>query len=217
MIGSRCPEEAAQVRTESCRYAEVRGVLFPDALAAAQAGEEWGFAALYRDFAPGVLGFLRGRVANEAEDVASSVWLEVARSIGRFVGDEAGFRAWLFTIVRRRMMNEYRRRSRDWSDPRDPSVLPPIAAPDSPEREVLAELAASDATALISSVLPELQAEVILLRVVAGLPVDEVAQVLDLAPGHVRVLSHRGLKTLAEHFAREVVTHGPGPGISEVP
>ena len=101
----------------------MRGVQFPDALTAAQAGEEWAFAALYRDFAPAVLGFLRGRVPNEAEDVASSVWLEVARSIGRFMGDEAGFRAWLFTIVRRRMMNEFRRRRRDWSEPQDPAVL----------------------------------------------------------------------------------------------
>lgn len=195
----------------------MRGDQFADVLAAAQAGEEWGFAALYREFAPGVVGFLRGRVPTEAEDVASSVWLEVARSIGRFVGDEAGFRAWLYTIVRRRMMNEYRRHTRDWTDPRDPAVLPPITAPDDPEREVLAAMAASDAAALISSVLPELQAEVILLRVVADLPVEEVSQVLDIAPGHVRVLSHRALKTLAEYFSREVVTHTPGPGISELP
>ena len=195
----------------------MRGDQFADVLAAAQAGEESGFAALYGIFAPGVVGFLRGRVPTEAEDVASSVWLEVARSIGRFVGDEAGFRAWLYTIVRRRMMNEFRRHARDWTDPRDPAVLPLIAARDDPEHEVLAAMTASDAAALISSVLPELQAEVILLRIVADLPVEEVSQVLDIAPGHVRVLSHRGLKTLAAYFAREAVTHTPGPGISELP
>lgn len=195
----------------------MRSAPFPEILAAAQSGEEAAFASLYREFAPGVLGFLRGRVAHDPEDVASAVWLEVARSIGRFVGDESGFRAWLFTIVRRRMMNEYRRRSRDWSQPGDLDQVATPVAPDEPEREVLADLAASDATALISSLLPDLQADVILLRVVAELPVAEVAQVLDLAPGHVRVLSHRGLKTLAEHFAREAVTQMPGSGISEVP
>ena len=71
----------------------MRGDEFAEALAAAQVGEEGGFAVLYRGFAPAVLGFLRGRVGAEAEDVASAVWLEVARSIGRFVGDESGFRA----------------------------------------------------------------------------------------------------------------------------
>ena len=195
----------------------MRGDEFGDALAAAQAGEEVGFADLYREFAPGVLGFLRGRVPREAEDVAASVWLDVAQSIGRFVGDDKGFRAWLFTIVRRRMLNEFRRQGRDHSSPHDPTVMPTSASNDSPEGEVLARLDAAEALALIGSVLPPLQADVVLMRVVAGLPVDEIADVLDLAPGHIRVLSHRGLKTLAEHFSRDAVTHGPGPGISEVP
>lgn len=195
----------------------MRGDQFADVLAAAQAGEESGFAALYQDFAPAVLGFLRGRVPHEAEDVAASVWFDVARGVGRFVGDEKGFRAWLFTIVRRRMLNEFRRRGRDWSDPFDPAVLPTTVSAPSPEGEVLDQLDAAAAAALIGSILPPVQAEVILMRVVAGLPVDEIAQVLDLAPGHIRVLSHRGLKTLAEHLSRRAVTHGPGPGISEVP
>ena len=195
----------------------MRGDEFGIALAAAQAGEEVGFAVLYREFAPGVVGFLRGRVPREAEDVASTVWLDVAQSIGRFVGDEKGFRAWLFTIVRRRMLNEFRRQSRDHSEPHDPSIMPSPVSVGSPEGEVIAQLDAAEALALIGSVLPPLQADVVLMRVVAGLPVDEIAEVLDLAPGHIRVLSHRGLKTLAEHFSRQAVTHGRGPGISEVP
>ena len=194
----------------------MRGDEFAEALAAAQVGEEWGFAALYRDFAPAVLGFLRGRVGADAEDVASAVWLEVARSVGRFVGDESGFRAWLFTIVRRRMMNEYRRKSRDFTEYTDPAQLPTQLSADDPERAVVAEMSAAGAIALIGTVLPELQGEVILLRVVSQLSVDEIAEVLDLAPGHVRVLSHRGLKTLAEHFSRPGVTHAAEPGISEV-
>ena len=193
------------------------GIGFGDVLAAAQAGEEAGFADLYRDFAPGVLGFLRGRVPREAEDVAASVWLDVAQSIGRFVGDEKGFRAWLFTIVRRRMLNEFRRQGRDHSSPHDPMLMPTTASITTPEGEVLAHLDSVEALALIGSVLPPLQVDVVLMRVIAGMPVDEIADVLDLAPGHIRVLSHRGLKTLAEHFSRDAVTHGPGPGISEVP
>lgn len=183
----------------------------------AQAGEEAGFSALYREFAPSVLGFLRGRVAGEAEDVAASVWLDVARNIAGFAGDEAGFRAWLFTIVRRRMMNEFRRRSRDLSDATDPERLPAVAATDNPERRVVEDAATADAIELIGSVLPELQGEVILMRVVAQLSVDDVARILGLTSGHVRVLSHRGLQTLAQHFARDVVTPTLGPGISEVP
>ncbi|MFZ4586113.1 MAG: sigma factor-like helix-turn-helix DNA-binding protein [Acidimicrobiia bacterium] len=43
----------------------------------------------------------------------------------------------------------------------------------------------------------EAQAEVILLRVVAGLDVNEVAAIVDRSPGAVRVLQHRGLQALA--------------------
>ena len=195
----------------------MRGEGFVAALAAAQAGEEAGFAALYHEFAPSVLGFLRGRVAGEAEDVAASVWLDVARSVNRFVGEEVGFRAWLFTIVRRRMMNEFRRRSRDRTVATDPARLPDAIALDDPAQHVVDGSASVEAVALIGSVLPELQGDVVLLRVVAQLPVEDVARILNLTPGHVRVLSHRGLQTLAQHFSRDGVTPSVGPGISEVP
>ena len=49
--------------------------------------------------------------------------------------------------------------------------------------------------------LPPDMAEAVLLRVVADLAVDEVAQVMGRREGHVRVLVHRGLRKLAEELA----------------
>jgi RNA polymerase sigma-70 factor, ECF subfamily len=49
--------------------------------------------------------------------------------------------------------------------------------------------------------LPPDQAEVILLRVVAGLDLDEVAGVVRKRPGNVRVLQHRGLRRLAQRLS----------------
>ena len=54
--------------------------------------------------------------------------------------------------------------------------------------------------------LPADQAEVILLRTIAGLDVAQVAEVMGRRPGTVRVLQHRGLRRLAEVFSPEVVT-----------
>jgi RNA polymerase sigma-70 factor, ECF subfamily len=48
--------------------------------------------------------------------------------------------------------------------------------------------------------LPHDQAEVVLLRVVAGLGVEQVARLLGKRPGAVRVLAHRGLRRLAERL-----------------
>ncbi len=64
--------------------------------------------------------------------------------------------------------------------------------------------------------LPHDQAEVVLLRVVAGLDVEQVARVVGKRPGAVRVLAHRGLRRLAERLerdqGREGLFGGPSKG-----
>jgi RNA polymerase sigma-70 factor, ECF subfamily len=190
---------------------------FDQALAGARAGEEWAWDLLHRWLAPSILGFLRGRIPSEAEDLAASVWMEAARGLAGFEGDEAGFRAWMFTIARRRMLNERRRQARRPVELYPVDDLPVAATAADPADEVAERAAGAAAVDLIREVLPELQGEVVLLRVVAELPVNDIAALLDLAPGHVRVLAHRGLAKLAEHFSRVPVTPGSDPGISEVP
>jgi RNA polymerase sigma-70 factor (ECF subfamily) len=55
----------------------------------------------------------------------------------------------------------------------------------------------TEAALQLIATLPPDQAEAVLLRVVGGLDVDRVAAIMGKRPGHVRVLSHRGLKRLA--------------------
>jgi RNA polymerase sigma-70 factor (ECF subfamily) len=54
--------------------------------------------------------------------------------------------------------------------------------------------------------LPPLQAEVIMLRVVAGLDPEAVASLLGRSAGAVRVASHRGLRRMAGMLAEAGVT-----------
>jgi RNA polymerase sigma-70 factor (ECF subfamily) len=58
-------------------------------------------------------------------------------------------------------------------------------------------LGTAAAIALVSG-LPRQQAEVILLRVVAGLDTESAARLLGKSPGAVRVAAHRGLRRLAQ-------------------
>ena len=51
-----------------------------------------------------------------------------------------------------------------------------------------------------------LQAEVIALRVRAGLDVEAVARLVGRSPGAVRVAAHRGLRRLAQILVRQGVT-----------
>jgi len=54
--------------------------------------------------------------------------------------------------------------------------------------------------------LPPLQAEVLMLRLVAGLPSDVVAELVGSTPGAVRVAAHRGLKRVSQELAAVGVT-----------
>src|SRR5207302_10116264 len=113
-----------------------------------------------------------------------------------FEGDEAGFAAWLFTIARRRLADHRRTAARR---------LPPLLgvdlddrpAADDPEASAVDSISAEEAARLLTRLTPD-QAEVITLRVLGGLDVAQVADVIGRSPGAVRVLQHRGLRRLAE-------------------
>jgi RNA polymerase sigma-70 factor (ECF subfamily) len=55
----------------------------------------------------------------------------------------------------------------------------------------------------------------VLLRVVAGLGVEQVARIVGKRPGAVRVLAHRGLRRLAERLEQEQQREGPSKGLSK--
>jgi RNA polymerase sigma-70 factor (ECF subfamily) len=85
--------------------------------------------------------------------------------------------------------------------------MPPARLPVSQDAAEVAieRLDTRSAVALVAA-LPALQAEVILLRVVAGLDTETVARMVGRSPGAVRVAAHRGLRRLAQILAETGVT-----------
>jgi RNA polymerase sigma-70 factor (ECF subfamily) len=183
----------------------VIGQEFENVLAAAQEGSEPAFSRLWRDCNPALLRYLRVIAPETAEDVAAETWLRVVRGLAAFRGDEQGWRAWLFTTARRRAIDETRRRSRRAETGLEEAV--PGRMPLSPDAADLAieNLDTRSALALVAR-LPSHQAEVILLRVVAGLDTETVARLVGRSPGAVRVAAHRGLRRMAGLLAEEGVT-----------
>ena len=90
------------------------------AVAAARRGDADAFRVLYRDIQPRLLRYLRALVGEDAEDVASETWLQVARDLGGFQGGYDGFRGWVVTVGRHRALDHLRREGR-----RAPAVLVP--------------------------------------------------------------------------------------------
>lgn len=181
-----------------CRL--VLGPEFRDILRAAAHGDETAFARLWRDNQPSLLRYLRVVTGDTAEDVASEVWLEVARRLTRFRGGEGEFRAWLFTTARRRVIDLRRYAARH---PvvltEDPGDLDGRAADDT-ATAALERMSTDAALELIAS-LPRDQAEIIVLRVIASLDAAQVGRIVGKRPGAVRVAAHRGLRTLAARLS----------------
>jgi RNA polymerase sigma-70 factor (ECF subfamily) len=177
------------------------------AVARAQDGDETAFAIAYRIVQPGLLGYLRGLVGDDAEDVASDAWLEIARDLGRFKGDGAGFRGWTATIARHRALDHLRRlRVRPRSGVFDQEVLN-VPGPHTTHDQALESLSTARALELVRE-LPQDQAEAVLLRVVVGLDGPAAARVLGKRPGAVRTAAHRGLKRLARRLGVEGAAEG---------
>jgi RNA polymerase sigma-70 factor (ECF subfamily) len=183
----------------------VIGAAFSITLASAQGGDEIAFACLFRDVQPVLLRYLRV-ITPDAEDVAGDTWLQVVKSLPGFRGGEEAFRAWLFTIARHRAVDAGRSRSRRPDVPMAATeTLEQRAAPDAAD-EALEAISTRWAVELIRS-LPREHAEIIMLRVVAGLEAADVARIVGKTPGAVRVTAHRALRRLAELAERAGVTH----------
>ena len=56
---------------------------FDAVLRAAQRGDEWAVAVLYRDVRPGLARFLEAREPRAAQDLEGEVWLAVAQGLAR--------------------------------------------------------------------------------------------------------------------------------------
>jgi RNA polymerase sigma-70 factor, ECF subfamily len=185
--------------------ASVIGEEFAAVLAAAQDGYEAAFSVLWRDANPALLRYLRVAAPDAAEDVAAETWVQVVRGLSGFRGDERAWRSWLFTTARRRAIDESRRRSRH-----PVASLAELTGAREPRTEDAAGLAMENlgTAAAIAAIaaLPPLQAEVILLRVLAGLDTEAVARMVGRSPGAVRVAAHRGLRRLAQTLATTGVT-----------
>lgn len=181
------------------------GEQFDSVLQAARSRAGWALSALYTDLHPRVLRYLWASEPNEGEDLASEVWIDVAEGLGRFKGNEHDFRRWVFTIARRRLIDLRRQRGRRRTDLATTETLDGHPASADVESEAIANLTAGAALARLG-ILPPDQAEVVLLRVLGGFSVKEVASMMGKPQGTVKVLQHRALARLAANLVPEDVT-----------
>lgn len=181
---------------------------FESVLARAREGHGDAWERLYGNLAGRIAGYLRVQGAREPEDITSEVFLAVIRKIGDFSGTEAQFRSWVFVIAHRRLIDERRRNGRRAEVPLDQA--PTTVATDDVERDAASVIGAHDVRALCARLVPD-QRDVLLLRLVADLTVEQAADVLGKTPGAVKALQRRGLAAIGR------LTDGAAPAPKGVP
>ena len=174
---------------------------FENTLSAARAGGEWAWREIYGELAAPVLGFLRARGVPDPEDLTGEVFVQVVRDLPRFEGDWSGFRAWVFAIARNRMLDERRRHARRPDEPVAEPPEAPKAAADAAE-DALARIDLERVTEILAELSHD-QRDVLLLRVIGDLSVEEVARVTGKRPGAVKQLQRRGLAAARRVLERQ--------------
>ena len=185
---------------------------FDALLAAVKAGRPSAWDRCYRWLAPAVGGYLRLHGVRDVDDVTSEVFLAVFRNIGTFSGTEANFRSWVFVIAHRRLQDDRRRRfRRPAAESLDASSLERIGRMASSgstatgaDEDALRALAGARVTDLCGRLAPD-QREVVLLRILGDLTVDQVAEVLGKSQGAVKQLQRRAFAALRQLIDREGV------------
>jgi RNA polymerase sigma-70 factor, ECF subfamily len=182
---------------------------FAEILAGARAGAEWAWREIYGDLAPIVLGYLRGRGVPDPDDLAGEVFVQLVRDLDRFDGDRRAFRAWTLTIARNRLFDQRRRDARrpdaPHPDPGATAEATPAAIFGDVTEDAQARLALERVTRVLATLSPD-QRDVVLLRIVGDLSLEEVAQVVGKRPGAVKQLQRRGLSAIRRQLeAGEVI------------
>jgi RNA polymerase sigma factor (sigma-70 family) len=178
------------------------GESFPEVLAAARLGAEWAWTAIYRNLAPVVLSYLRARGVRDAEDVTGEVFLQVARDLPSFTGGEAEFRSWVLATTHHRFLDHYRYLRRRPVEPAEPATMGGTGPHGNVEEEALDNLASERVRRLIEALSP-LQRDVLLLRIIGGFTVEEVARTIGKRPTSVKALQRRGLSAVRRALEAE--------------
>jgi RNA polymerase sigma-70 factor (ECF subfamily) len=202
------PADPVKVRTRVPGRPGALGEPFDSVLAAARTGAAWAFERLWESLAPSVAGYLRLQGALEPDDVTSEVFLSVFTSLESFQGDEDRFRSWVFTIAHRRLVDDWRRRGRrpaivDGDHQAETGTVE--AAGGNVEDEALRRLSEQRVRRMCDLLAPD-QRDVLLLRMVAGMSLDQTAEALGKTTIAVKALQHRGVAALRRHLEREGVS-----------
>ena len=146
---------------------------------------------IYTDYSGKVMGYIRARVRGQAdaEDLHSEVFEKILRKIDGFDPSKASLSTWIFTITRNTVIDHYRR-----SKPTE-ELDENLADDSEPDEGLLNSESLSELAGALRS-LPEEMRDIIVLRYYDGKPLTEIAELMGLSYGAVKLRHQSALARL---------------------
>jgi RNA polymerase sigma-70 factor (ECF subfamily) len=146
-----------------------------------------------------ILGYVRGRVGSdeEAAEVTQEVFAAAAEELARSADSAPPTLAWLYTVARRRLVDERRRRHLD--------LVPLEVVRDSSADADYGEAVRRALDASLGE-LTEGQRQVVVLRLIEGWSFREIAERVGVTEEACRMRFMRGLEQLRDDFEQEGLT-----------
>lgn len=174
-------------------------------LGACRAGAEWAWRQLYEDVAPSLLRYHRARGTSDPEDLVGDTFVRVVHGLPGFEGNEEQFRAWVFAISRRRAIDIGRSAGRRSEVLAPNEELAGAGPAGDAEDDAMRSIERERVTRILDGLTAE-QRDVLLLRLLADLTIEQVAAVLGKSSGAVKALQARGLEGVRGQISRGAVT-----------
>lgn len=183
-----------------------------DIVAAARRGDADALSAIWRALSPAVVGYLAARGADDPDGLTSDVFLGVLPRLREVTGGVAGLRTFVFSVAHARLVDETRRRARRPATVEFDATRHDSAAP-SAELEAMSGLDTERVQTLLARLAPDYR-EVLSLRIVADLGVEQTAAVMNRSAGSIKQLQRRALLALRAEL--EAVTQFPSHSITDM-
>ena len=181
-----------------------------DLVAGLQRGDAAAVEYFVQEYAPALYRFAYYQLGDPtaAEDLVSEVVVRVIGRVGEFVLEQATFRAWIFRIARNLIADYYRSRKRRPQVSLEAVIeAEPGTEPGRYDLQMEVLLDREQLQAGLAT-LTEEQRQVILLHLVEGWELPQVAELLKRSLPSVKSLYYRGVQSLR----RVLVRNGDGPG-----
>lgn len=168
----------------------------PKLITAAQRGSEEAVGALYDAHCQAVFRYFKARLGDQqaAEDLTGEVFRRMLTALPQYRATDLPFRAWLFRIAHNLLVDHYRRESGHTTTLLEEAENVSVEE-DDPASIVEQKLTMEDVHHALSR-LESHQRDVLALRFLSGLSLQETALVMGRTEDAIKALQRRGLSAL---------------------